>query len=33
MSIIDRVLIAHQQYAKTYHRKQGARPRPTLVWW
>jgi len=31
MSIIDQALIANQQYAKTYQRKQGARPRPTLV--
>jgi carbonic anhydrase len=31
MSIIDQALIANQQYAKTYDRKQGARPRPTLV--
>jgi len=31
MSIIDQALTANQQYAKTYQRKQGARPRPTLV--
>ena len=31
MSLIDQALVANQQYAKTYERKQGARPAPKLV--
>jgi carbonic anhydrase len=31
MSIIDQALVANQQYAKTYQRKQGAHPTPKIV--